>query len=116
MKKRGNVTMRMIVVHGNLSVRVSKVLQRTLMAALLYCGSLGTAQTTNSPPTTPPRTDLKQVEDAMGRPGQIQPGDVMRFGMPRKDLHVVLDGVDLKAGLALGSGTGFKRGSTGARV
>src|ERR1700694_2959766 len=29
MKKRGNVTMRMIVVHGNLSVRVSKVLQTT---------------------------------------------------------------------------------------
>jgi hypothetical protein len=60
--------------------------------------------------------DWKQVEDAMGRPGQIQPGDVMRFGMPRKDLHVVLDGVEIKAGLALGSWAAFKRNGSEAMV
>jgi Domain of Unknown Function (DUF1259) len=108
--------MRMIVVHGNLSVRVSKVLQTTFTAALLYCGSLATGQTTNSASTNPSASDWKQVEDAMGRPGQIQPGDVIRFGMPRKDLHVVLDGVDIKPGLALGSWTAFKRDGGGAMV
>ena len=52
----------------------------------------------------------------MGRPGQMQPGDVIKFGMPRKDLHVVLDGVDIKAGLALGSWMAFKRDGSGAMV
>jgi hypothetical protein len=61
-------------------------------------------------------SDWKQVEDAMGRPGQIQPGDVLKFGMPRKDLHVVLDSVDIKPGLALGSWTAFKRDGSGAMV
>jgi hypothetical protein len=51
----------------------------------------------------------KDVEAAMGRPGQMQPGDVIKFGMPRKDLHVVLDGVQIKPGLALGSWAAFKK-------
>ena len=36
----------------------------------------------------------------MGRPGQMQPGDVIKFSMPRKDLHVTLAGVELKPGFA----------------
>ena len=60
--------------------------------------------------------DWKQVEDAMGRPGQAQPGDVIRFGMPRKDLHVVLNSVEIKAGLALGSWAAFKRHGSEAMV
>lgn len=52
----------------------------------------------------------------MGRPGQMQPGDAIKFGMPRKDLHVVLDGVDIKPGLALGSWAAFKRDGGGAMV
>jgi hypothetical protein len=49
-------------------------------------------------------------------PEQMQPGEVIKFGMPRKDLHVVLDGVDIKAGLALGSWVAFKRDGSGAMV
>jgi biotin operon repressor len=52
----------------------------------------------------------------MGRPGQAQPGDVIRFSMPRKDLHVVLKGVEIKPGLALGSWAAFKRDGSGAMV
>src|SRR5207244_6503058 len=48
-------------------------------------------------------TDWKTVEEAMGRPGQAQPGDVIRFGMPRKDQHVMVRNVAVKTGLALGS-------------
>jgi len=58
----------------------------------------------------------KEVEDAIGRPGQPQPGDVMKFSMPRKDLHVVLNGVEIKPGLALGSWVAFKRDGSGAIV
>jgi hypothetical protein len=63
---------------------------------------------------TPPASDQgmspwKVVEDAMGRTGQMQAGDVIKFSMPRKDLHVVLDGIEIKPGLALGSWAAFKR-------
>jgi hypothetical protein len=58
----------------------------------------------------------KAVEDAMGRAGQMQPGDVIKFSMPRKDLHVVLDGVGIKPGLALGSWAAFKRDGGEAMV
>ena len=61
-------------------------------------------------------SNWKLVEDAMGRPGQVQPGDVIRFGMPRKDLHVTLGDVAIKAGLALGSWAAFVQTEHGAMV
>ena len=63
----------------------------------------------------PPPGDWKQVEEAMGRSGQVS-GDVIRFAMPRKDLHVTLDGVELKPALALGSWAAFKKDSAGAML
>jgi biotin operon repressor len=61
-------------------------------------------------------TGWKPVEDAMGRPGQPQPGEVMRFAMPRKDLHVTLGDVAIKPGLALGSWAAFVQTQHGAMV
>lgn len=97
---------------ARLSVRLSAI----LATACLFFGSLATAQTTSSAPASAPTSSWKEVEEAMGRPGQMQPGDVIKFGMPRKDLHVVLDGVEIKAGLALGSWVAFKRDGSGAMV
>jgi hypothetical protein len=57
----------------------------------------------------PAATDWKAVENAMNRSGQMQPGDVIRFGMPRRDLHVTIGTVVLKPGFALGSWVAFKR-------
>lgn len=54
-----------------------------------------------------PAAEWKPVEQAMGRPGQEQPGGVMKFGMPRSDLHVMVNGVAVKPGLALGSWVAF---------
>ena len=51
----------------------------------------------------------KPVEAAMGRSGQMQPGDVFKFSMPRRDLTVVKDGVTVAPGLALGSWAAFKQ-------
>src|ERR1044072_5546003 len=58
----------------------------------------------------------KDVDAAMGRPGQMQAGNVIKFAMPRKDLHVSLDGVQIKPGLALGSWAAFKKVEGGAMV
>jgi len=52
----------------------------------------------------------------MGRPGQVQSADVIRFGMPRRDLHVMVGGVAVKAGLALGSWAAFKGAGDSALV
>src|SRR5947209_505724 len=54
-------------------------------------------------------SDWKPVEDALGRKGTIQPGDVYKFSMPRSDLKVIVAGTPIKAGLALGSWLAFKR-------
>src|SRR5204863_46070 len=51
--------------------------------------------------------DWKAVEQALGKAGQLQPGDVFRVGMPRTDLAVTVKGVPVKAGFALGSYAAF---------
>ncbi len=53
--------------------------------------------------------DWKAVGQALGKPGQLQPGDVFRIGMPRTDLTVTVKGVPVKAPFALGSYAAFKQ-------
>jgi hypothetical protein len=53
--------------------------------------------------------DWKAVEAALGKSGQLQPGDVFRIGMPRTDLAVSVKGVPVKAGFALGSYAAFRQ-------
>jgi biotin operon repressor len=65
-----------------------------------------TAQSSSTP------EGWKKVEETMGRSGQMQPGDVIKFGMPRGDMHVMVSGVAIKPALALGSWAAFK--ATGA--
>ncbi|HMB82626.1 MAG TPA: DUF1259 domain-containing protein [Terriglobales bacterium] len=47
--------------------------------------------------------EWKTVEDVFGFPGDVLPGGVIRFNMPRKDLHVTVAGTEIKPGLALGA-------------
>jgi hypothetical protein len=46
------------------------------------------------------------IDEALGRPGQ-KTGDVYKVGFPRTDLHVVVHGLAIKPGLALGSWAAF---------
>jgi hypothetical protein len=55
------------------------------------------------------RAAFSSVEEALGRPGAVLPGEVLRFSFPRSDLSVVADGVTLKPALALGSWAAFKQ-------
>jgi len=54
-------------------------------------------------------TDWKPVEQALGKSGSMQPGDVYKVSFPRSDLKVTAAGVELKPALALGSWVAFKR-------
>jgi hypothetical protein len=51
--------------------------------------------------------DWQKVNDTLGRKPAIS-GDVHRYGFPRSDLSVTLDGVTIKPGLALGGWVAFK--------
>jgi hypothetical protein len=53
-------------------------------------------------------TDWSAVDNALGRKGAMQPGDVMKYSFPRSDLQVSAAGVQLKPALALGSWVAFK--------
>jgi hypothetical protein len=80
------------------SRRKSLLLLTGLIAILGFATGAGAAE-----------PDWKAVEQALGKSGQLQPGDVFRVGMPRTDLSVTVKGVPVKAGFALGSYAAFKQ-------
>jgi hypothetical protein len=49
------------------------------------------------------------VGEALGKPGAAAPGGIFRVGLPRTDLKVTLDGVELKPGFALGGWLAFEK-------
>lgn len=49
----------------------------------------------------------RTIDSVLGRPGAEQPGGVWRVALPRTDLQVTLDGVELRPGFALGSWLAF---------
>src|SRR5881392_3404201 len=57
----------------------------------------------------------QKVDDAFGRKPAVA-GDVHRYGFPRTDLNVTLDGVTIKPALALGGWVAFKPMHGGAMV
>ena len=57
--------------------------------------------------------DWKDLDAAMGRAGQDQPDGAHKYSLPRKDMNVTVNGVQIKAGLALGSWVAFKATSQG---
>jgi hypothetical protein len=59
--------------------------------------------------------DWKKVDEAAGRSAAVS-GDVHRYGFPRTDLQVTLDGVAIKPAFALGGWAAFKPAHGGAMV
>lgn len=57
--------------------------------------------------------DWQKVDEAFGRKAVVS-GDVHRYGFPRTDLSVTLDGVAIKPALALGGWIAFKPAHGGA--
>lgn len=60
-------------------------------------------------PPAPAPGDWKAVDQAMGRAGKPQPGDVYKYAFPRSDLRVTVGRVAVKPALALGGWVAFKR-------
>jgi hypothetical protein len=60
--------------------------------------------------------DWSKVDQAIGRSAPTMPGDVHRYGFPRSDLHVTVDGVTLLPAFALGGWLAFKAEGDNAMV
>lgn len=73
-----------------------------IIAGLAFAACLGIVQPSLAAP------DWKAVAQALGKSGTEASGGVYRIGLPRSDLKVTLDGVELKPALALGSWLAFK--------
>src|SRR6195256_3655227 len=77
----------------------------------LVAGALALGITTASAQTI----DWSKVDAALGRKATVS-GDVHRYGFPRTDLTVTVDGVTIKPSLALGGWVAFKPAHGGAMV
>ena len=82
-------------------------MKRQFIYAVALCGVIAAVATPLAAWAADP--DWKAVEQALGKSGQMQAGDVFRIGMPRTDLNVTVKGVPVKAGFALGSYAAFKQ-------
>src|SRR5258708_23293445 len=91
------------------NTKLSSIRTCTLAALIILLVSLPTTsltQTTGDQKATP-AGNRKTVEDVFGFTGANLPGGVIRFNMPRKDLHVTVAGTEIKPGLALGAWAAF---------
>jgi len=59
--------------------------------------------------------DWKKVDEALGRSAAVA-GDIHRYGFPRTDLQVTLDGVTIRPAFALGGWVAFKPMHGGAMI
>jgi hypothetical protein len=76
-------------------------IMKHLSALLAFCASLLV-----SLPAHAADIDWKKVDAALGKTATVS-GEVHRYGLPRSDLHVTLDGVAIKPALALGGWVAF---------
>jgi uncharacterized protein DUF1259 len=65
---------------------------------------------------TPAASDWKAVEQALGRPGQLQGDGAYKFGLPRGDFKVSVSGIEVKPALALGSWVAFSSAGADAML
>src|SRR5205809_2469403 len=84
------------------------IMRAAYMLAICAAATFGTAANAQE-------IDWKKVDEAIGRSAAVA-GDVHRYGFPRTDLTVTLDGVTIKPSFALGGWTAFKPAHGGAMV
>src|SRR5207248_8817907 len=113
--KRDRKLTRRILIHLSLARKTRRIVLSLVALAvatlfvLVACSAPQnqSGQANNQKPAA--ATDWKPVEQALGKAGSIQPGDVYKVSLPRSDLKVTVSGVELKPALALGSWVAFKK-------
>jgi hypothetical protein len=85
-----------------------------LSAAILSAALVGAAHAQQMQQMQSAQIDWTKVDEAFGRKAGTVGGDVHRYGFPRSDLSVTLDGVAIKPSLALGGWVAMKPAQGGA--
>src|SRR5256885_16719225 len=114
MRRNGKLTRR-ILIHLSLARKTRRIVLSLVALAvatlfvLVACSAPQnqSGQANNQQPAA--ATEWKPVEQALGKAGSMQPGDVYKVSLPRSDLKVTVGGVELKPALALGSWVAFKK-------
>ncbi len=115
--KRDRKLTRRILIHLSLARKTRRIVLSLVafavatMFVLVACSAPQnqSGQSTNQQQAA--ATDWKPVEQALGKAGSMQPGDVYKVSLPRSDLKITVGGVELKPALALGSWVAFKKAS-----
>jgi len=89
------------------NTKLSSIRTCTLAAVVIFLVSLPTISPAQAVGDQKAAGGWKTVEDVFGFPGANLPGGVIRFNMPRKDLHVMIGNIEIKPGLALGAWAAF---------
>ncbi len=82
------------------------------LMTVVACGAMLAAATMASGA----EIDWTRVDQAIGKKGSEQAGGVHKFGLPRTDLNVTVDGVPIKPSMAFGSWLGFQPSGDGVMV
>ena len=88
--------------HLNATKARGRAMRKTVHLTLAVLG-VGLAT-----PALADEADWQEVEKALGVSGSMEPGDVYKVGLPRSDLQVTADGVQIKPSFALGSWLAFE--------
>ncbi|MBC8027780.1 MAG: DUF1259 domain-containing protein, partial [Steroidobacteraceae bacterium] len=83
------------------TVSLDLIATRTALAAIALCASTlvaGVAAAQQGGARA--AADWSAVDQALGRTGAMQPGNVMKYSFPRSDLQVTANGVQLKPAFA----------------
>lgn len=114
MRRDRNIAYRAII-HSSLARNMRRLILSVaafILATLFVLVACSAPQNQSGQPNNQQQagaTDWKPVEQALGKAGAMQPGDVYKVSLPRTDLQVTVGGVQLKAPLALGSWVAFKK-------
>src|SRR6266446_5834646 len=113
--KRDRKLTRRILIHLSLARKTRRVVlclaafAVVTLFVLVACSAPPSQSGQSNNQQQPAATDWKPVEQALGKAGSMQPGDVYKVSLPRSDLKVTVGGVELKPALALGSWVAFKK-------
>ena len=113
--KRDRKLTRRILIHLSLARKTRRIVLSLVafaVATLFVLAACSAPQNQSGQSNTQQQagaTDWKPVEQALGKAGSMQPGDVYKVSLPRSDLKVTVGGVELKPALALGSWVAFKK-------
>src|SRR5438046_3861011 len=113
--KRDRKLTRRILIHLSLARKTRRIVLSLVafaVATLFVLAACSAPQNQSGQSNTQQQagsTDWKPVEQALGKAGSMQPGDVYKVSLPRSDLQVSVGGVQVKAPLALGSWVAFKK-------